>query len=207
MRYLDIDDWNRKEHYEHFKKFFDPYFGVVVDVEVTETYRYSREHKVSFFALYLHACLKAINSIDNLKYRIVNDQVVIYDVIHASATILRDDATFGFSFVHFAEKFDDFNKNLAREKDRILGSTDLYPPVNTNNCIYCSALPWTHFSGHKEPISGREESIPKLAFGKFKKKEGKLMMPVSISVNHALVDGYHVGVFFENFQKELNKIG
>jgi chloramphenicol O-acetyltransferase type A len=44
-----------------------------------------------------------------------------------------------------------------------------------------------------------------LAFGKFAKKNDKLMMPVAIAVNHALVDGYHVGLFVEAYQKELGK--
>ncbi|MDG2276091.1 MAG: CatA-like O-acetyltransferase [Flavobacteriaceae bacterium] len=32
-------------------------------------------------------------------------------------------------------------------------------------------------------------------------------MPVSVKVNHALVDGFHIGEFFKKFQIELNKIG
>ena len=207
MRYLDIENWNRKKHYEHFSKLFDPYFAVVVDVDVTKAFQYSKEKKVSFFALYLHACMKAVNAIENLRYRIQDGKVVIHDVIHASVTIPREDTTFGFSFVHFSEDFDTFNQNLEKEKDRIQNSTDLFPPVNSEDCIYGSALPWYNFSSHKEPISGFKESVPKLAFGKFSEKEGKLMMPVSIAVNHALADGYHVGQFFESYQEELNKIG
>lgn len=207
MNYLDIENWNRKQHFEHFSKLLDPYFAVVVDVDVTHAFQYAKEKNVSFFALYLHACIKAINSVENLRYRIQDDKVVIHDVIHASATIPREDSTFGFSFVHFSEDFNVFNENLEKEKERIMKSTDLFPPVNSEDCIYCSALPWYNFTSHKEPISGFKESVPKLAFGKFVKKEGRLMMPVSIAVNHALVDGYHVGQFFESYQKELDKIG
>ena len=207
MNYLDIENWNRKQHFEHFSKLLDPYFAVVVDVDVTDAFQYAKEKNVSFFALYLHACIKAINSVENLRYRIQEDKVVIHDVIHASATIPREDSTFGFSFVHFSEDFDVFNENLEKEKERIANSTDLFPPVNSEDCIYCSALPWYNFMSHKEPISGFKESVSKLAFGKFVKKEGRLMMPVSIAVNHALVDGYHVGQFFESYQKELDKIG
>lgn len=207
MKYLDINTWNRKQHFEHFGKLSDPYFGVVVDVDVTNAYEYSKQTEMSFFVLYLHACMKAINSIENFKYRIQDDKIVIHDVIHASATIPRADTTFGFSFIHYSEDIHVFYENYQKEKDRILNSTDLFPPINSEDCIYCSALPWFTFSGHKEPVSGRMESVPKVAFGKFSKKEGKLLMPVSVIVNHALVDGYHVGEFFTNYQIELNKIG
>ena len=207
MRELDIETWNRKEHFHFFNQFDDPYFAVTVEFDVTKTYKYSKKNNISFFALYLHACMKAINSVENLKYRIQNGKVIIHDVIHASPTILRDDHTFGFSFIHFDEDFKIFNKNLEAEKNRILNSTEMFPKQSTDDCIYCSAMPWFNFSGHKEPLFGvKKESVPKLAFGKYVKKEDKLMMPVAIAVNHALVDGYHVGLFVKKFQRLLDNI-
>jgi len=205
MKELDIENWNRKEHYDFFKNFTDAYFSVTIDKEVAKAYDYAKRHEISFFVLYLYACMKAINSVDNFKYRIQKDKVIIHDVVHASATILREDNTFGFSFIHYHEDLNIFNVNFEAEKERILNSNNLFPIQNTDDCIYCSAMPWLNFSGHKEPLLGTvKESVPKLAFGKFVKKEGKLMMPVAISVNHALVDGYHVGLFVEKSQKLLN---
>ena len=205
MRTLDIENWNRKEHFEFFTQFDDPYFAVTVDLDVTHAYNYSKQENLSFFLLYLYACMKAVNSVENFKYRIHKDKVVIYDVIHASATILREDTTFGCSFIHFDQDFSVFKSNFEAEKKRILTTTDLFPAQNTDDCIYCSAMTWFNFSGHKEPLFGvKKESVPKLAFGKFIKKGKKLMMPVAIAVNHALVDGYHVGLFVESYQKTLN---
>lgn len=207
MRYLDIENWNRKQHFEHFRRLIDPYFAVILDVDVTKAYHYSKKTNTPFFVLYLHACMKAINSVENFRYRIQEGKVAIYDVIHASATISRDDNTFGCTFIHFDKDFAIFLANFQKEKHRVLTTTDLFPSEDTDDCIHCSALPWIQFSGHKEPFPGvKDHSVPKLAFGKFSKKEDRLIMPVSIAVNHALVDGYHIGQFFEQYQIELNKI-
>jgi chloramphenicol O-acetyltransferase type A len=43
--------------------------------------------------------MKAINEVENLKFRIRENKVIVHDVIHASAIILRADNTFGFSFI------------------------------------------------------------------------------------------------------------
>jgi len=51
-----------------------------------------------------------------------------------------------------------------------------------------------------------EESIPKLGFGMYFEENAKKMMSISINVHHALVDGYHVGLFLNRFQNYLNKI-
>ncbi len=205
MRTLDIENWNRKEHFHFFSQFDDPYFAVTVDFDVTHAFNYAKQEQLSFFALYLHACMKAVNSVENFRYRIHGDKVIVHDVIHASATILREDNTFGCSFTYYDKDFNQFNKNFEAEKRRILTTTDLFPEQDTDDCIYCSALTWFNFSGHKEPLFGvKKESVPKLAFGKYVKKDDKLMMPVAIAVNHALVDGYHVGLFVEVYQKALD---
>ncbi len=204
MRNLDINTWNRKKHFEHFNALADPYFGVTIPFNVTNAYKHAKQSGISFFGKYLHDCMKAVNSVENFKYRIENDEIVIHDVIHASATLMRKDNTFGFSFINFDKDLYTFLTNINKEKERIENSTDLYPPNNTLDCIYCSALPWFSFTGHKEPVSGRSESVPKLGFAKVEQTGGELIMNVSVCVNHALVDGYHVGLFSEAFQNNLN---
>lgn len=207
MKYLDIENWNRKELFKHFRTMADPTFGLVADVEVSKTYQLAKEKGDSFFVRYLHACMKAINSVENLKYRIEDDKVTIYDVINASTTVARPDTTFGFSYFDYSEDFEVFNQNYLEEKERIQNSTNLLPPRYSLGCIHSSAIPWVSFTGHKEPFSGnKDNSVPQLAFGKLKKEKGKILLPVAINVNHALVDGYHVGQFFEKFQQELDKI-
>ncbi len=207
MEFLDIETWNRKLHFEHFKQLVDPYFAVTVEVDVTKAYQTAKEKEFPFFVLYLHACMKAINAIENFKYRITEDERIrIYDVIHASATIMRPDHTFGFSFINYSDSLSEFHQNFKKEKARILSTSALFSPINSDNCVYCSALPWINFTGHKEPKNRKSDSITRLAFGKFIKKENNLKMPVSITVNHALVDGYHVGLFFDAFQKSLDSI-
>jgi len=205
--YLDIENWNRKEHFYHFKNLGQPYFGFTVNVDVTCAYQYSKKNNTSIFILYLYACMKAVNSIDNLAYRLEqDDKIAVYDKVHVSATILRPDNTFGFSFIHFEDTLDKFYNNFIKEKERILNSSDLFPPVYSEGCIYCTTIPWLNFTSVDEPMPGNNESIPRVAFGKITEKNKSYLMPVSIKVNHALLDGFHVSKFFEVFQNELNKI-
>ena len=204
MKEIDINTWNRKQHFIHFNSLVDSSFAVTIPFDVTKAYRFSKENKISFFGKYLHDCMKAINAVENLRYRLLNGKVVEYDVIHASPTLMRADKTFGFSFIEFDKNLNVFLDNFKAEKNRIENSTELFPPRNGIDCIYCSAMPWLHFIAHKEPFSGEETAVPKLAFSKVETIDNKLMMNVAINVDHALVDGYHVGMFAEKFQNNLN---
>lgn len=47
------------------------------------------------------------------------------------------------------------------------------------------------------------DSVPKISVGKIIPQGDQLLMPVSVHVHHALVDGYHVGQFFEILQARM----
>lgn len=205
--YLDIENWKRKTLFHHFKTLADPTFALVANVEVSKSYQLAKKRNESFFAHYLYACIKAINQVENLKYRIEGDKIAVYNVVHAGTTMPKPDNTFRFSQIQFSEHFEEFYQNYKSEQERVLNSDEMFPPNYSVNCIHSSAIPWVHFTSHKEPVSGEESiGIPQLSFGKLKKENNQLLMPVAINVNHALVDGYHVGQFFEKFQEELDKI-
>lgn len=200
-----MDTWNRKLHFEHFCKLNDPYFAVTIPFNVSKAYAFSTTHNISFFARYLHDCMRAINAVENFRLRIVDGTIIDYEVIHASATIMRDDHTYGFSFIDYDEDLNTFIKNIEAEKYRVRNTMDLYPPKNGLDCIHCSAMPWLNFTASKEPVSGDNDSIPKIAFSQMNRIDNELIMNVSINVNHALVDGYHVSLFSEKFQDHLNR--
>ncbi len=208
MKYLDLNTWERKQHFDFFMSFHDPHFAVTIPFDVTNAYHFSKEQELSFFGVYLHACMKAINEVESFKYRINSDnEVVVHDVIHASPTLVRPDNTFGFSYIDFDVELTPFLDNLEAEKERVWNSKNLFPEGDRgDDCIYCSALPWFDFTGHKEPYMARfKESVPKLAFGRMRKEDHSLVINVAVNVNHALMDGYHVGQFAEKFQDHLNE--
>ncbi|MCU6167761.1 hypothetical protein KWH76_23435, partial [Enterobacter roggenkampii] len=40
---IDIEKWNRKEHFNFFKTFDDPFFGMTANVDFTPVYNYSKD--------------------------------------------------------------------------------------------------------------------------------------------------------------------
>src|SRR5690606_31272716 len=103
MKPVNIDTWNRKEHFEFFAKLASPFFGISTEVDCTAAYETAKQNGRSFFATYMHKSMAAVNAVDELKLRIVDGKVVEFDVIHAGSTVGRDDGTFGMIFVHSAQ--------------------------------------------------------------------------------------------------------
>lgn len=207
MKIIDIETWKRKEHFEFFSKMKNPYFGIVTEVDCTEIHQLAKDKNESFFAHYLHKSMIAANKIEEFKYRIINNEVLVFDVLHAGSTIGRKDGTFGFSFMEFSEDFEIFNKNLQKEIDEVQNSTGLRVKNEDlpENHIRHSTIPWTHFTGLLHPTDfNPKESIPKIVFGKFSEKSGRKMLPISIEAHHGLMDGYHLTLYLNEFQNQLN---
>jgi chloramphenicol O-acetyltransferase type A len=73
-----------------------------------------------------------------------------------------------------------------------------------DDVIYHTTLPWLSFTSFAHArTKGRGDSVPRIVFGKFSKEGDRLMMPISVEVHHALVDGLHVGRFFNNLETAL----
>ncbi len=202
---LDISSWNRKEHFEFFSKFEEPFFGITVNVDCTLAYTKSKEEGMSFFLYYLHLASRAVNAIENFKYRISGQKVFVYDKINASATISREDNTFGFSNIIHDDDLQVFLQNAENEIKRVRSGNGLMLDEIRLNEVHYSAIPWINFTSlsHSRSFTG-QDSCPKISFGKCIAENGKKMMPVSVHVHHGLMDGYHIGLFVEKFQALLN---
>jgi chloramphenicol O-acetyltransferase type A len=208
MEIINIESWNRKEHFEFFSRMASPYFGITTEVDCTIAYDNAKENGNSFFAHYLHKSMIAVNSVEELRLRIVDNKVALFEKINAGATVGRADGTFGFIFVIFSDDFETFNKELQNEIQTVLNSTGLR--LNDDDIkkdlIRHSTIPWTSFTGLLHPTNfDRTESVPKITFGKFSIREGKKYLPVSIEAHHGLVDGFHLAKYLSEFQRQLDK--
>ena len=202
---LNLDTWNRKEHFLFFKQMQEPFFGVTITIDCTKAYTKSKELGISFFTYYLHKTLVAVNAIESFRYRILNDEVYIFDQIDVSATILREDKTFGFSQIEFNNDIVEFAKNTTNEIARIQTTTGLITREFSENLIHFSAVPWINFTSFSHARSFTwPDSCPKISFGKMMEEKGVKTMSMSIHVHHGLMDGYHLGQFIDLFQELMD---
>ncbi|RYG21364.1 MAG: chloramphenicol acetyltransferase [Chitinophagaceae bacterium] len=202
---LDLENWNRKDHFNFFNGFEEPFFGVTVDVDCTKAYKTAKDLGVSFFQYYLHKSIVAANEIILFRYRIIDNEIWEYDKVDASAVITREDGTFGFSYIKYDTDFAVFSNYATEAILEVQQSTGLKLAGAGENVIHCSAMPWLNFTAlsHARNYSYKD-SCPKFSYGKIKIDCDKKIMPFSVHVNHALMDGVYVAQIVERFQDLLN---
>lgn len=202
---VDIEKWNRKETYEFFKDYEDPFFNFTANLDVTSLYAFCKSNGLSYSLAGLYGSLAAANEVREFRIRLVGDDLVEFDRIHATQTILNDDETFSFAYFEMKDDVFEFEREgkIAREKYRQLKSFDV--ETERLDLIYYSVIPWVSFTSFKHASRlDKRQTVPRIVFGKlFASGDGKLM-PVSVEANHAIMDGFHVGKFFELFQAKVD---
>ena len=202
---INLETWNRTEHYNLFRKYDVPFWSVSADINVTNAYRHCKAGGYSFAALYHWASAKAMNEIDAMKMRIENEMPVLFDTIHVSTTIARADGTFGFSFTPFDADFETFHEALRIETERVKAESGLQSPYSGSDVVYFTVLRKVRFTmmEHAHGL-GDGAAIPFLTFGETFEENGRLLLPHSLRVHHSLVDGQHVGRYYERLEEILN---
>ncbi len=208
MKTLDLETWPRRDHFEYFRHFDNPYFNVCVDVDVSDLKEYcSGPGGPSFFAALLYLSQLAVHRVEQLRYRIHGKEVVIHDKVACGSTILRDDETFAYGYFDYADNFADFAAQVAQVSDKLRRGGRLEPKVGEDDLTHYSSLPWISFTSFSHARRwNTEDSIPKIMFGKYRLREGKWQLPVSIEVHHALVDGLHVGRYYAALEEFLGSL-
>jgi len=75
-----------------------------------------------------------------------------------------------------------------------------------DDLLFMTSLPWVSFTSMQHPIHMHPvDSVPRIAWGKFLQREGRTCMPVAVQVHHALMDGLHVGRYYQRVQELLEQ--
>jgi len=112
-----------------------------------------------------------------------------------------------FKFVTLDMERDLFNfvKTAKQTADNQITHFDYAPLIGRDDFVYLTCIPWVSFTHLSHTITiNRNDSVPRISWGKYFEQEGKTLLPFSVQVHHAFVDGVHVGQYFEKLQTYLN---
>ena len=202
---LDIKKWPRKATYEFFKDYEDPFFNFTANIDVSLVYRFCQKNDLTFSLTLLYYSLVTANQIREFRIRLVDGRLVEFDRIHATQTILNDDETFSFAYFEMMDDVFEFNRygKAAREKYKALKTFEV--ESDRSDLIYYSVIPWVSFTSFKHASRlDNSQTVPRIVFGKIFDDSNRKLMPLSVEANHTIMDGFHVGKFFTNFQEILN---
>src|SRR4030095_1330238 len=122
--YLDLTTWSRKELYEFFIDYAQPYFNVCARVDITNLVAFVRKRADLRISSALHSfSLRLANEIEPFRYRLKEKEVYVYDVVHGGTTVLLPNESFAYAYFDYQRDFEEFASGMTRAVDEVRGGT------------------------------------------------------------------------------------
>ncbi len=142
---------------------------------------------------------KAANNIPEFRQRIRKNKVVEHEAVHPSFSVETEVAdVFSFCEVKYSEEQSDFLARAKKTMAVMRKNPSMEDDHNRDDYLFMSSIPWISFTSMQHAMSHHpSDSIPRIVWGKHFLDGDKIMMPLSVQVHHAVVDGRHVGKYFQ----------
>lgn len=204
---IDLDKYDRRQHYEYFSSLQYPYVGVTNNVDVCELVQFCKTKNYSFYLTFLHAAALAADGVRELRHRIRGGGIIEYSECPTSHIELLDNNTYCYCTLHHHMTMEEYIPYAVEERNRCRQNGSIDEDDDSDSMYFISTLPWLHYTAMIQPVAGGEESNPGITWGKFQEDYcGRKQLPVTLLAHHALVDGIHIAMFYRNLEQEIHKI-
>ena len=200
MNPIETDTWKRRGPLTSFSNCEHPHFALCANIDITALRPYLKRCGVTFTIGMVYVISRAANSIPPFRYRIRDGEVIEHSIAHPAITMLRDDESLAFFVNTYQEDFQAFASGAAQLMRPNDGHRPARPRKRRDDMLMLSTIPWVSFTCMTHPSFSREDSVPRIAWGKYFWEGDRLKMPLSVQVHHGLMDGLHVGRLFERIQ-------
>jgi chloramphenicol O-acetyltransferase type A len=205
MRTIDMQTWPRREHFKLYETFGYPHFNMCAEIDLTEFIPYIKQHDISFNITIVYLLTRVANEIAEFRYRIRSGSVVEHEVVHPSTTILIEDSRFSFCTIEYNQDFPTFAERAAQQIASVQANPTVEDEPGKDDLLFMTAIPWVSFSSFMHPLPlVPEDSVPRFAWGKFFQQGSIWKMPLSVQGHHALMDGLHIGRYYQVLQGYLD---
>lgn len=194
---LDLNSYYRKGVYDHFTKDCKCSTSITARVDVTALYDYSKAKGTKFYINFLYLLTKVLNSRDDYKmvYRYQTQDLLVYNKINPIHYVFhKDTETCTPVYSEYFENYELFYKNITSDIEKVKQNRaynlqyDAHP-----NWFDASYISWLSYDSlNLELPDGYFHFLPIINWGRFRIENDRKMMPLTIRLNHAVADGYHI---------------
>ncbi len=207
-RVIDKESYYRKGVFRHFSEDCKCSTSMTARIDVTGLVRRSRQTGTKFYLNFLYLLTKVLNSRPDYRmgYLWQTEELICYDVIHPTQYVFHEDTeTCTLAYSTYDADYEKFYEGALRDleeakKTRAYGLDTAHHP----NWFDASFIPWLSYDAlHLELPDGYLYFAPIVNWGKYREENGRLVMPVSVRLNHAIADGYLIANVFRLLEQEI----
>lgn len=205
---INIEEWNRKEHFNAYRDAIKCGFSLTVKLDITQVIPFVKETGFKFYPVMIYLLSQAVNQHPAFKMSMKEGELILWDRVDPVYTVLHQDTeTFSALSVPYSDSFIDFIDSYNQVLQKNENNRSFFPEQAPQNHFNISALPWIHFESFNLNIADFTDYFaPSFTFGKYQTEGSKILMPLAIQVHHAVCDGIHVAKLIDTLQQACTNI-
>ena len=205
---IDREQYYRKGVYRHFTEDCKCSTSMTARIDVTDLVSRSKETGTKFYLNFLYILSKVLNSRDDyrMQYLWQSDELVCYNVINPTQYVFHEDTeTCTPVYTTYYEDYKKFYENAAADLELAKTTREyLLDAAGHPNWFDASYISWLSYDSlNIELPDGYLYFLPIVNWGRYREEGGRLMMPVTVRLNHAVADGYLVANVFRLLETEI----
>ena len=205
---LNLDEYYRKDIYRRFTKVARSSVSITHRIDVTALAEHSRRAGTKFYINFLYLLVKVLNSREDYRmgYLWQTDQVVIYDKINPCQYVFHEDTeTCTPVYTEYDPDYETFYEACKADIENARQTREfLFDMEHHPNWFDASYIPWVSYEAlHVELPDGYLYYQPIINWGRYEETGGRLKMPVTVRMNHAVADGYLISKVFLLIEEEI----
>lgn len=206
MRVIDMSADPRSEQFRYFRTMANPYAAVTANCDISHLREVTQENCWPFFLTVLYCAINAANDVPELRRRICGDQVVEFEHCLSSHTVALENGSYCYCTLDCQKPFAEYLPYAQAEVARAKAEPNLSDGEDAARLFFVSSLPWLSFTAVSLPVPNPPDSNVRITFGKFFEQNERVLLPVNLTVNHALADGIHMARFFQNLDRRIAEL-
>ncbi len=208
FKVIDKETYYRKGVFRHFSEDCKCSTSMTARIDVTGLVAYSKRTKTKFYINFLYLLSKVLNSREDYRmgYLWQTNELICYDVINPTQYVFHEDTeTCTPVYSKYDEDYETFYADALRDVQEAKNTRKyLLDMANHPNWFDASYISWLSYDSlNIELPDGYLFFAPIVNWGRYREEGGKLMMPVSVRLNHAIADGYLIANVFRLLELEI----
>lgn len=205
---IDKETYYRKGVFRHFSEDCKCSTSITSRIDVTKVKEYSDEKGRKFYINFLYILSKVLNSREDYRmgYLWQTGELICFDQINPTQYVFHDDTeTCTPVYTEYQEDYEVFYEAALNDIEQAKKTREYgLDMANHPNWFDASFISWLSYDSlNIELPDGHLYFQPVINWGKYREEQGRLMMPVTVRLNHAIADGYLVAKVFKLLEEEI----
>ncbi len=203
---IAMEKWQRAGIFRHFIDDVRCVVCITADMDVTEVLAFCKAGQYRFYPVFLYLVSRGVNRREEFRMGYdENGELIVWNEVSPSYPVFQpEDELFTRLITVYSPNFGTFYQRVLADLESHKDARGHEVVYSERNVFDASCLPWLNYKACSLHVfDGGNYLAPIVTWGRYQDFNGKVTMPLTMQIHHAVADGFHISRFYEDIRAEV----